>query len=193
MWPAHVISQRQYRRLNLIVALVILHGCATGPSRLYQDGGHGAPPGALRLVEVVELAAKAYISTDPAIYKPLAAAGIKDATSREGSIGAGRVYCCGGLMDETYVNFFYIPSDIQTEPGDIVEIKCGSAPEGHKSSVNTVLRVVQRKNDATGTCRWIPPEKRLGRILYCDWMPQQGWVKHQGTFFEDMWIKPAPP
>lgn len=192
MWSVFFNSRRALIYLHLYIAMLTLFGCARGPSRLYQPEGYGAPPGSHRLVEVMDLAQKSQVQQLRGIYEPLAAAGIKDAASRERSIGAGRVYCCGGLLDEAHMNYFYIPLGIQVEPGDIVEIKCGSAPQGGKPSVNTVVRVVQLKNDATGTCRWVPPDQRRGRILYCDWMPQQGWVKHKGSLFVETWIKPAP-
>ena len=96
-------------------------------------------------------------------------------------------------MDEAYFHYFFIPDGVKVEVGDIVEIRGGSLPKEGKSSVNTAVRVVQKKDDAAGSCRWEPPDKPYGRVLYCDWMPQQGWVKYTGSLFEDTWVKPAAP
>jgi hypothetical protein len=56
-------------------------------------------------------------------------------------------------------------------------------PEGNGDlgRANVVTRVVQRRDVQDGECRWIPPDPRLwGRVLYCDWMPQEGWVEQTG-------------
>jgi hypothetical protein len=163
---------------------LLLQSCA-GTSRLYPNE---APENSLRLVEVMALASKSDVQNNRYIYEPLEAAGIQDAVSREGSIGGGRVYCCGGKMDEAFFHYFYIPPEIQIDIGDIVEIRCGSLPRGGKPNVNTVTRVVEKKSDTSDICRWEPQDKIYGRVLYCDWMPEQGWVKYKGT-----WVKKTGP
>jgi hypothetical protein len=176
------------------MGVLILSGCAAGPSRLYQNGAFGAPEGSLRLAEVVELAPKSFVQTDPGLTEPLAAAGIRDAGTRDGSIGAGRVYCCGGMTDKTDLLMFYIPAGLAVAPGDIVEMRCGREPRaGATGSVNTVTRVVQTRDDPAGACRWVPPDRQLLRILYCDWMPKAGWVNYTGAILREMWIKPSVP
>lgn len=170
--------------MAVLLALCVLHGCA-GPSRLYTIE---APEHSLRLVEVLALASRSDVQSNRYMYEPLAAAGILDAQTRDESIGAGRVYCCGGKMDEAFFHYFYIPAGIQVGVGDIVEIRCGSLPKGGKSTVNTAVRVVQKKNDPGGSCQWEPRDKVYGRVLYCDWMPVQGWMKYKGT-----WVKPTEP
>ena len=183
------IGYQRCLALVALFALPLLHGCA-GPSRLYPNG---APENSLRLVEVLVLASKSAVQNNRYMREPLAAAGIQGAETRDGSIGGGRVYCCGGKMDEAYFHYFFIPDGVKVEVGDIVEIRGGSLPKEGKSSVNTAVRVVQKKDDAAGSCRWEPPDKPYGRVLYCDWMPQQGWVKYTGSLFEDTWVKPAAP
>lgn len=178
------------RCLGLVALLalpLLLYGCA-GHSRLYTVA---APENSLRLVEVVGLASKSDVQNNRYIREPLAAAGIQGAETRDGSIGGGRVYCCGGKMDEAYFHYFYIPADIRVEVGDIVEIRTGSLPKEGRSSVNTLVRVIQKKDDPAGSCRWDPRDKIYGRVLYCDWMSQQGWVIHKGPLFEETWVKPA--
>ncbi len=134
--------------LVVLLALLGLHGCAT-TSRLYPSG---APEGSLRLVEVLALASKSDVENNRYIYEPLVAAGIEDARTRDGSIAAGRVYYCGGKMDEAFLHYFYIPLGILVGIGDIVEIRSGSLPKGGKSAVNTAVRVVQKRDDLSGTC-----------------------------------------
>jgi hypothetical protein len=171
------------KRLNIIVIVIALFmvGCA-GTSRLYPN----APPEkALHLVEVMILATSANIQNNRYMYEPLAAAGIHEAKNRDGSIGVGRVFCCDGKMEEAYFNYFFIPEDIKVEAGDIAEIRTGSKPKGGKSSVNTIVRVVQKKNDLAGTCRWWPRDRVYDQVLYCDWMPEKGWVKYKGR----TWVK----
>ena len=172
----------------LLFALPVFHGCASY-SRLYPSG---APDNSLRVVQVVELRTASDVRKEPSIYEPLAAAGIRDAEIRDWSVGSGTVHCCGWttmISDQ----FFYVPVGMRVELGDIVVIRCGSQPKDGKSSVNTVVRVVQKKNDSAGSCRWEPEAKGSMQILYCDWMPEQGWVKYKAGTFEETWVKPAGP
>lgn len=180
-----------YVCLMALLAFIAINGCA-GTSRLYPNG---APEGSLRLVEVNALSLISDVQNNRAIYEPLAAAGITDANTRYKSIGAGRVYCCGGEMDKAYFHYFYIPSGFQVKVGDIVEIKSGSLPKEGKSTVNTLVRVIQKRDDLTGACRWDPPDRIYGRILDCDWMLKEGWVKYRfGPLpFDETWIKPLAP
>ena len=188
----NLISKNQPIVAIIALTLSLLTQSCAGTSRLYPNE---APENSLRLVEVLELASKSDAQNNRYIYEPLKAAGLEDALSRDGSIGGGRVYCCGGKMDEAFFHYFYIPPDIQVGIGDIVEIRCGSLPKDGKSSVNTVTRVVQKREDFGGPCRWEPIDREYGRILYCDWMPSEGWMKY--TFgplpYDKTWIKPAIP
>ena len=177
-----LICKKQFIIAMLMLLMAMLAQSCAGTSRLYPNE---APENALRLVEVLGVASKSDIQNNRYIYEPIQAAGIQEAFDRDGSIGAGRVYCCGGKMDEAFLHYFYIPPDIQIDNGDIVEIRCGSLPRDGKSTVNTVTRIVQKKSDTQGDCRWEPQDKTYGRVLYCDWMPEQGWVKYKGT-----WVKP---
>ncbi len=175
----------------LVFVFLFLNNCA-GTSRLYPNG---APENSFRLVEVNALSTTSDVQNNRAIYEPLAIAKITDAHTRDRSIGAGRVYCCDGEMPKAFFHYFYIPPGFEVDAGDIVEIKSGSLPREGKSSVNTLVRVVQKKDDLSNTCRWEPHDRTYGRVLYCDWMPKEGWVKY--TFgplpFDKTWIKPAAP
>ena len=169
--------------INIIVVVIALFlvGCAKN-SRLYPN----APPEkAFHLVEVLILATSSDIQNNRYMYEPLAAAGIHEAKYRDGSFGVGRVFCCGGKMEEAYFNYFFIPADIEVEAGDIAEIRTGSKPKRGKSSVNTIVRVVQKKDDPVSTCRWWPRDRTYDQVLYCDWMPEKGWEKYKGR----TWVK----
>ncbi len=173
-----LLSKKQFGIGLIVLALPLLNACAA-TSRLYPNE---VPENSLRVVEVIGLATRLNIDNNRYMREPLAAAGFQDAEIQDGSVGAGRVYCCGGKMDDAFFNYFYIPADIEVEAGDIVEIRNGSVSKGGKSSVNTLVRVVQKKDDPAGTCSWRPPEGKYDRVLYCDWMPQKGWVKYKGTW-----------
>jgi len=172
----------------VLITILILQGCAAGTSRLYKSE---VPEGSLRLAEVLMLATTSDIEQNIYMSKPLKMAQKHEALTRDGSVVLGRVYCCGGKMDTVYMHYIYVPPDVAVEPGDIVEVKSGALQKNGVSTVNTVIRVVQHANDANGSCNWEPQDKYYGRILYCDWMPQEGWEKYQYGILpiSKTWIK----
>ena len=68
-------------------------GCTT-VSKVYPPYKNEA--GSLRLVQVMQLASRQEIVNMGVHYKYLLASGLQDSDLQEKSIGAGRVYCCGG-------------------------------------------------------------------------------------------------
>jgi hypothetical protein len=74
--------------------------------------------------------------------------------------------------------------------GDFVEVRAGRpSANGDLGWLNTVTRVRQKGGDPSAVCRWIPPDTRFwSRVLYCEWMPAEGWVEQQGLF--KAWFKP---
>ena len=158
----------------------------------------GVPDDSLRLVEVVALATRQEIvSNRKEIYDPLLASGIPAEEIVDGSVGVGFVFCCGTHYANTSKNFFFIPKGMQIGPGDIVEIRSGRLRNGaNPGAVNQATQVRQRKDQTDGSCRWDPPEQDSEQILYCDWMPTEGWTKErQGSAiaFPEVWIKPGQP
>ncbi len=128
-------SRQQYGIGLVVFALSLLHACA-GTSRFYPNE---APENSLRLVEVQVLSLRSdkAFQNNRYIHEPLAAAGIQDAKTRDGSIGGGRVYCCGGKMDGAYFHYVYIPAEIEVQG-----IPCSSAnakkpPNSSASSRNS--------------------------------------------------------
>lgn len=177
------------RRLISVVftcaAMMCLSSCATH-SKVY-------PPisddiGVLRLGEVVYLATRNEILTLGMHYQNLIASGISEDDIHDGSLVAARVYCCGGNIEESSAPLVYVPPGLHVEVGDIIEIKMGRAPSGQKTgSVNTATSIRQRGLSA-GSCRWIPDNPSLWmRVLYCDWMKDDGWVEREGLY--NTWLK----
>ena len=56
-----------------------------------------------------------------------------------------------------------------------------------------MTRVLQSANQTNGPCWWDPKNEILWRrVIYCDWMPQEGWVNQEGfNKFYIGWYKPA--
>lgn len=153
----------------------------------------GVPDNSLRVVEVVAIASRdEIVSNRDEIYDPLIASGISDDEIVDGSVVAGIGFCCGRHLASSSKNFFFVPKDVKIEIGDIVEVKSGRVrSRDDAGAVNRATRVRQKKSDGTGSCRWDPPGEELGKILYCDWMPAEGWAKgrQKGHGLADVWIK----
>ena len=100
------------------------------------------------------------------------------------------VYCCGGPNEKDSAIMVYAPPTFSVELGDMIELKVGHTPkDGDSGSIHTVTRIVQKYSDSTKICRWDPPDERLWqRVLYCDWMEGNGWVKQGGI--SPAWYKP---
>lgn len=184
------------RCLVLVFLLVLLTACA-GTSRLHRQN---VPEGSLRLAEVVALATRNEIDENEYISHALRNANISDTEITDGSIGMGRVFCCGGQNELETAIWFYIPRNIDVEIDDIVEVwsgrevKQGDPAPGHP---NTVTRIVEKPSYGKQMCRWLPDNPNLWvRVLYCDGLETDGWTQQSGMF--PVWIKPtgsitAPP
>ncbi len=144
------------------------------------------PDDSLRLVQVVSLATRDEILANRTeIYEPLLASGIADSDIVDGSLGAGITFCCGEHYGKATRNFFFIPESMQIGIGDIVEIKSGRLRTRESPGlVNRATQIRQKADDTAGSCRWDPPEQDLNKVLYCDWMPGDGWTRADGV-----WIK----
>ena len=181
------------RKSSLILAFASL--CLTASSfaatsRLHPP--HKNQTGALRVTQVSQLASREQILRDPN-YTLLLASGLEDAELRDGSLGVGKTFCCG-KTDQGLMMYFYIPPDVEVDLGDVVEVRMGRKSKGKDAGeLNTVTRVRVPFEEAQDVCRWDPPDDSLWRrVLYCDWMEEEGWV----LFTKGMskaWLKPAPP
>ncbi len=179
-------------------SVVLLSGCAGTPVIYPHTSGHA---GALRVTEIMGWKSGPEL---PEIYRQaLRESGISDVEIQLGSIGVGRVYCCGSSNETDNIIMVFIPKDVPVELGDIVEVKMGEAPGWQKSGIVNVATKVREKNAGkeiprwgsagdrgNRSCRWIPENPNLwARILYCDWMKKEGWVEYQG-FLWKTWLKP---
>ena|SRR5215471_9831369 len=170
------------------VALTLTLACSTGSTRLHP---YHIQAGALRMAEVVGVAAKAQIRGGWT-YEVLVRSGVNPSQIQDGSLAGARVYCCGGPNEEETAILFYVPNGMSVEAGDIVEVRMGRQPDnGDPGAVNTLAQIRQKRDAKERPCRWVPPNPRLWvRMLYCDWMPQEGWVERTGMW--KAWYKPVP-
>jgi hypothetical protein len=171
----------------MIALPMVLASCAS-VSRLHP---YKVPANSLRLTEVVYLGSREEIVAARTTYQTLLASGIQDSDLQNGSLAAGRVYCCGHPNEVDMTIFFYVPATWPVHVGDLVEVRMGSEPDTRDSgAVNTAVRVRQTRDATERVCQWIPPNPRLWmRILYCDWMQTEGWVEQTGLF--KTWYKPG--
>lgn len=150
-----------------------------------------APPGSLRLAEVVGIVPGSQVQVQhKPLYEVLAASGMSETTIREGAVGAGRAYCCWGPNERENAIFFFVPKGVTLDAGDIVEVRMGRPPGGNDSgTVNMATIVRQKRGDPNGQCRWDPPRDGLwNKVLYCDWMKDEGWVRHTGAVY-NIWYR----
>jgi hypothetical protein len=184
------------RPLALAITLgpLLWAGCAGTPRRLILP--HDAPSHSLTLAQVaVRFTRDTLIQRGPDDYQTLLASGIPDAEIRDGTVAIGRVNCCHGPTEEANAIAFYLPAALGAEVGDLVEVRLGRPPEkaGGLGEANQATRVVQKRG-GTGPCRWEPPQTggmtAYGSVLFCDWMPEQGWVREGPTpTIHRSWIK----
>jgi hypothetical protein len=156
------------------------------PLRVYPDD---VQPGALRLVQVMAVGARTDIVGVKEWDEALLAAGIRDEEIVDGSMAVGRIFCCGGTAERPTRQAFYVPPGTTVALGDVVELRAGREPApGARPQVNVATRVVQKEGQG-GTCRWEPQDPKLWmRVLYCDWMPAEGWVELKTTL-QHTWMK----
>jgi len=176
--------------LCAFAAVAIPASSLASPSRLY-------PPtkkqnDVLRVAKVIQLATREEILDLGVHYDTLMASGIRDSDLSDGSLATGQVYCCGGPSDEGMAMWIYVPEGMAVEVGDIVEVRMGHQPRGDDPGlVNTTIGIRVKKDVADGSCRWMPRDETLWtRILYCDWMEEEGWIREKG--FHKTWLKRDP-
>jgi len=182
------IPFRKLRRCMAMVfvvgVVVLLMGCAT-TLRVHSDISK-LPPGSLRLAQVIVNDFKrADIVEAKEVYEALIASEIKDSDIADGSVVVARIFCCGGINETYNATMLFVPPGINPSLEDIVEVRVGRGPEGGDAGLaNVVTRVVQKDG-----CWWDPKDDRLWlRILYCEWMPKEGWIKQGGI--SPAWHKP---
>jgi hypothetical protein len=177
------------RAVSIVVWFAMLSGCASNASlRVYPDD---VPAGSLRLVQAIQVGTRQDTVNVKEWYEAILASGINDSEIVDGSVVVGRVWCCGGPVETTDRQAFYVPKGLIVKPLDIVEIRAGQDPARKSPArVNIATRVVQTAESKDTTCRWVPPNPRLWmRVLYCDWMEKEGWIELDETL-KHTWYKP---
>jgi len=163
---------------------------SAGTSKLYPRSKDEA--GALRLAQVVQIATREEILGLGVSLQHLLASGLKDSNFKDGSLATGRVYCCHPSTDEGTAMWFYVPPDAPVKLGDIVVIRMGrESTKKDPGTVNVVIEIRQKKDAPDSQCSWDPPNDKLWRrVLYCSWMPAEGWTLKTGG--HKTWLKRAP-
>ena len=86
---------------------------------------------------------------------------------------------------------FYVPQSLTVTEGDVVEVELGRPARrrrGDPGAINRAVRLRESLDDTNTVCRWDPEDDRLlMRILYCDWMPAEGWELERGL--DKTWFK----
>jgi hypothetical protein len=145
--------------------------------------------GALRLAQVVELGTRDDILASEDAVRHLLDSGLKDADIKNGSVALAVVYCCHEPTARRNAILFYVPADLPVDPGDIVVVRMGrKASRKDPGTVNVATEIRERSNSPGSRCRWDPPNEQLWmRVLYCDWMPSEGWTFKDGLY--KTWLK----
>lgn len=174
--------------------MIICLACAisnASTSRLYPPSDDET--GGLRLVQVIHLATREEILKFGEQLEHLHASGIKDSDFRDGSVAAARIYCCHRSTDEGTAIWFYSPPDLQVQVGDLTVVRMGrKATKKDAGTVNVAVEVREHKDTPNSQCSWDPPdETKWRRLLYCKWMPAEGWTLKKSFLHETWWKPPA--
>ncbi len=186
-------SRRRFRkRQPAVLFIMICLACAVsnaGTSKLYPPAKDET--GALRLAQVMQTATREEILKLTVQRQHLLASGLQDSDFQDGSLAMGRVYCCHPSTDEGTAVWFYVPPDAPVQLGDIVVIRMGrESTKKDSGKVNVLIEVRQKKDAPNPQCSWDPPNDRLWRrLLYCGWMPAEGWTLKTGG--HKTWLKRA--
>lgn len=185
----------------------ILSGCASAPPVIYPHTSDHS--GTLRVAEIMELQSgkellefKAGKEFSEMVLEALKHSGLSESEIRQGVLAVAREYCCGGPAEARNVVLLFVPQELSVEPGDIVEVRMGKVPARGKRGRANIAGGVREKRDgsqlptwgsspsrANRSCRWVPENPDLwNRVLYCDWMKEEGWIEYTG--FWNTWMKP---
>jgi hypothetical protein len=168
---------RRFRLLVCATLLCVLSACTT-------SGGKLGEPSTLHAAEVVQVLNRTDILGSHGIHESLTNGGVSDSAIVDGSVVIVRTSCCGPPMTGNAHGVLNLQG-VTLHVGDIIEYVI---PGG--SSVNTLTRVIQKTGEANSQCWWEPRNEALWRrVMYCSWMPEQGWVQQTGHLIIG-WYKP---
>jgi hypothetical protein len=175
--------------LMVIFIAILFVGCAT-PSRFHAAN---IPPDSIVLTQIRVFATRDEILGIPSLVETLKLSGIQQSQIKDGIVADGRIFCCGGPNEDDYSLWFYVPEEADVSVGDIVEIKMGALVlkgDPMRAPPNTFIKIRSKFEDVGEECRWMPDNPRLwARVLYCDWMEEEGWMQQSGLF--NVWVKKA--
>jgi hypothetical protein len=189
--PNSRASGSPLRKLPLTVLfMVICFACAVSraaTSKLYPPTKDEA--GTLRVAQIVNLATREEILKLGAQLKNLLASGLKDSDFKDGSLASGRIYCCHPKTEEGTAVWFYVPPDVPVQLGDIAVVRMGhESTKTDPGAVNMLVEVREKKDAPDSQCSWDPPDNtKWTRVLYCKWMPAEGWTLKKGLY--KTWLK----
>jgi hypothetical protein len=173
--------------------MIICMACtmsSASTSRLYPPSDDET--GGLRLVQVMQLATREEILKLGTQLEHLHASGVEDSDFKDGSLVIARIYCCHPSTDEGTAIWFYVPPDLQILVGDLVVVRMGrKATKKDPGAVNVAVEVREHKDTPNSQCSWNPPDDtKWRRVLYCTWMPAEGWALKK-SFVHETWFKAA--
>jgi hypothetical protein len=143
-------------------------GCAT-------NGGKLGEANTLHAGDVVQVLTRAEIIAHQGLLETLSKSGVTDSEITDGRVVVVRNMCCGP-PNTNNPHGALNPHGLNIHVGDVVEFFW---PGG--SAVNSVTRILQPAGQDDGACWWDPKDERLWRrVMYCTWMPEQGWMKQEG-------------
>ena len=173
------------------LTFVTVSPVSASTSRLYPPSDDET--GGLRLVQVMQLATREEILKLGTQLEHLHASGIKDSDFKDGSLVMARIYCCHPSTDEGTAIWFYVPPDLQVLIGDFVVVRMGrKATKKDPGTVNVAVEVREHKDTPNSQCSWNPPDDtKWRRVLYCAWMPAEGWALKK-SFLHETWFKATP-
>ncbi len=169
-----------------IVALIIF-GCATAASLVPIRFKTDFSPGTHLLGQVTSVGSRHEIVGNRNLYSQLLAAGLADADITDGRIVLARINCCGGPDEDSNSRIVYVPRDLETTAGDIVEIRLGSqGGPSSRAEMHQVVRIREKARQQYASCRWVPDcSSCWNRVIYCDGLEAEGWVRKGGM---DWWV-----
>ena len=183
-------------RINVIsgilglVVMMLLSGCATTtPSRFHSTH---LPTATKTLVQITQFATREEILSITTLVETLELSGIQQVDIKDNRVASGRIFCCGGTNETDYAIWFYVPEGSDVILEEVVEIEMGAivhSGDPMRAPPNTFRKVRAHKDQLGSQCKWTPEKPNLwGRVLYCDWMEEEGWEQQEGMF--NVWYKP---
>jgi hypothetical protein len=189
-WTRHREPHKITLAMFVMLIALVARVSSAGTLRFYPPTKDEA--GALLLTQIVNLATRAEILKLGDHTLQVLASGLKDPDWKDGSLAVGRINCCHQSTEAGSALWFYVPPDLPLELGDIVEVRLGrESTKTDPGAVNTAVRVREKQNAPDSQCSWDPQNNMMwARILYCTWMPAEGWTLKNGM--HKTWLKRDP-